>query len=270
MGAEIRGVDLAGPLDDDRVEQVRRALLEHGAVFFRDQKLDPESQLAFARRIGEPEVHPIVDGTEERPEVIRVLKPAGESASFGVGWHSDNSFFEKPSLGTILYGETIPPYGGDTLYASMEKAYEALSERMKTLLEGLLAVHSASRAYDPAVTGEAKYRGEGPLRYRYSDVITREVEHPVIRTHPETGRRSIYVNPMFTQGIVGVTESESRALLSFLFEHCARPDFSCRFRWSPGAVAMWDNRSVWHYAMDDYQPFERVMYRITLAGSRPT
>jgi len=269
MGAEIHGTDLSGPLDDSCVQRIRSALLEHGAVFFRDQKLTPDSQLAFASRFGEPEIHPIVDGTAERPEVIRVLKPAGESASFGVGWHTDNSFLEKPSLATLLYGETIPPYGGDTLYASVQKAYDALSETMKAMLDGLRAVHSASRAYDPGVTGEAKYRGEGPLRYRYSDVINREVEHPVIRTHPETGRRGIYVNPMFTQRIVGMTDVESQATLAFLYEHCARPDFTCRFRWTPGAVAMWDNRSVWHYAMDDYQPFERVMYRVTLAGDRP-
>jgi taurine dioxygenase len=269
LGAEIHGPELSRPLDDATFQKIHRALLDYGAIFFRDQKLTPAAQVDFARRFGRPEVHPIVEGTEAFPELVRVWKPAGQSASFGVGWHSDNSFFEEPSLGSVLYGVTIPPYGGDTIYASMEKAYEALSERMKALLEGLEAVHSASRAYDPAVTGEAKYKGEGPLRYRWSDAVTKEVEHPVIRTHPETGRRAVYVNPMFTQRIVGLPEAESSALLRFLYEHGARPDFTCRFRWSEGAVAVWDNRSVWHYAMDDYRPFERVMHRVTIAGDRP-
>jgi taurine dioxygenase len=251
------------------VAGIRRALVDHGAIFFRDQKLTPEAQLAFARRFGEPEVHPIVEGTDGLPEVIRVWKPAGQSASFGVGWHSDNSFFEKPSLGAVLYGETVPPYGGDTIWASTERAWEALSETMQRMLLGLRAVHSARRAYDPAATGAAKYEGTGPLRYRYSEAVTAEVEHPLVRTHPESGRRAIYVNPMFTQSVVGLTAAESDALLGFLYAHCARPDFTCRFRWTPGAVAMWDNRSTWHYAMDDYREFERVMQRVTIAGDRP-
>ena len=269
LGAELLGVDLGAGLDDATFAEVRRAFLDFGVVFFRDQKLGAEAQLAFARRFGEPEVHPIVNGTDEHPEVVRVWKPAGQSASFGVGWHTDNSFFERPSLGSVLYGITIPPYGGDTLYASMERAYDALSPLMQERLHGLRAVHSASRAYDPRTTGEAKYRGEAPISYRLSDAIYEEVEHPVIRTHPETGRRSIYVNPMFTQRIVGMTERESAALLGFLYGHGARPDFSCRFRWAPGSVAFWDNRCVWHYAMDDYQDFERLMQRVTIAGDRP-
>ena len=269
LGAELVDVDLSKPLDRALLEAIRRAFLDHGVIFFRNQRLTPEAQLEFARRFGHADVHPIVEGTEELPEVIRVVKPAGESASFGVGWHSDNSFLEEPSLGTLLYGVKIPPYGGDTLFASMERAYDALSDTMKRMLDGLVAVHSAARAYDPANTGEAKYRGEAPIRYRYSDVIQREVEHPVIRTHPETGRKSIYVNPMFTQRIAGMSKAESRALLRFLYEHSTRPEFTCRFRWEAGSLAFWDNRGVQHYALDDYRPFERVMYRVTLSGDRP-
>jgi taurine dioxygenase len=269
LGAEIAGVDLAKPLTDDLFGEIHRAFLEHAVIFFRRQRLDPEVQIAFARRFGELDVHPIVKGTEEHPELIRVWKPAGERASFGVGWHSDNSFFERPSLGTMLYGVTVPPYGGDTLFASMEAAYEALSPAMREFLEDLVAIHSASRAYDPAVTGEAKYRGEAPIEYRFSEAIREEVEHPVVRTHPETGRRGIYVNPMFTLRIKDVTEPESQALLGFLFEHCTRPEFTCRFRWEPGSLAFWDNRCVQHYAMDDYREFERVMHRVTIAGDRP-
>lgn len=268
LGAEVHGVDLAD-LDEGTFAALQRAFHDHAVLFFRDQKLTPAAQVAFARRFGQPDVHPIVNGTEELPELVRVWKPSGQSASFGVGWHTDNSFFERPSLGSVLYGVVIPPYGGDTLFASMERAWNALSEGMKARLEGLEAVHSASRAYDPATVGEAKYRGEAPITYRMSDAVRAEAVHPVVRTHPETGRRSIYVNPMFTQRIVGLRAAESDALLDFLYRHCATPDWSCRFRWTPGALAMWDNRCVWHYALDDYQAFERVMHRVTIAGDRP-
>ncbi len=269
LGAEISGVDLAKPLDDATFEAIHRAFLEHGAIFFRDQELRPDAQLEFARRFGELDVHPIVDGLEDHPELVRVFKPAGASASFGVGWHSDNSFFDEPSLGSVLYGVTIPPYGGDTLYASMERAYDALSPTLREMLAPLRAVHSAAKAYDPAVTGSSKYEGEGPITYRMSEAVYQTAEHPVVRTHPETGRPSLYVNAMFTDHIVGLERAESDALLGFLYEHCTRPDFSCRFRWSPGSVAVWDNRCVQHYAMDDYREFDRLMYRVTVRGDRP-
>ena len=269
LGAEVSGVDLAKPLDGAQFETLHRAFLEYGAIFFRDQDLTPESQRAFASQFGELDIHPIVNGIEGIPEVVRVVKPAGESASFGTGWHSDNSFFECPSLGSSLYGITIPPYGGDTLFASMELAYQALSEPMQQFLDPLTAVHSASRAYDPTTTGEEKYRGEAPISYRYSDAIYEQFEHPVIRTHPETGRKSLYVNQMFTQQIVDLPRAESAALLSFLYEHLSRPDFTCRFRWEPGSLALWDNRCVQHYALDDYEKFERVMTRVTISGDRP-
>lgn len=268
LGAEIRDVDLA-QLDAAGFARVHQALHEHGVLFFRDQKLEPRDQVALARRFGTPDVHPIVEGMEGAPELVRVLKPAGESACFGTGWHSDNSFFERPTSLTLLYGVTIPPYGGDTLFASMEKAYLALSAPMRALLDPLRAVHSASRAYDPALTGWEKYRGEAPLHYRYSDAVNAEVEHPVVRVHPDTGRRSLYVNAMFTQRIIGLEPRESEVLLGFLYAHVSRPDLSCRFRWKPGSLAIWDNRSLQHYAMDDYQRFERVMHRVTVQGERP-
>lgn len=270
LGAEIVGVDLSRSLPEAVFAEVQRAFVDFGVLVFRHQQLTHAQQVAFAARFGALDVHPIVHGMEQIPELVRVLKPAGESASFGVGWHSDNSFFEEPSLGSVLYGVTIPPYGGDTLYASMEKAYDALSAPMRQLLDALTAVHSAGRAYDPKVTGEHKYRGEAPISYKYDEqAIYAEVEHPVIRTHPVSGRKSIYVNQMFTQRIVGLTSGESRALLEFLYEHCTRPEFTCRLRWQPQSLAMWDNRSVQHYAIDDYQQFERLMYRVTIRGDRP-
>jgi len=269
LGVEVIGADLSGPQADRQIDALHELFLQHHVLCIRNQKLDGEKQLAFARRFGEPEVHPIVEGTDEHPEVVRVLKPAGESASFGVGWHTDNSFFAKPSLGSVLYGKTIPPVGGDTLYSNMEAAWEGLSPRMQEHLLGMQAVHSATRAYDPSNTGEDKYRGEAAISYRWSDSIRDEVLHPVVRTHPETGKRSIYVNPMFTLRIEELHASESDSLLRFLYEHCVRPEFSCRLRWEPDTVAVWDNRSVWHYAMDDYQDYERLMFRVTVAGDVP-
>ena len=269
LGAEVRGVDLSKPLDGPVFDAIHQAFLDHGVIFFREQRLEPAEQAAFGRRFGPLDVHPIVNGLHDLPEVVRVWKPAGESASFGTGWHTDNSFFERPSLGSLLHGVTLPPHGGDTLYASMERAWDALSPLLQSRLEGLSAVHSAARAYDPATTGEDKYAGTAAITYRYSDAVTHEVVHPVVRTHPETGRKSIYVNQMFTQRIVGLRKPESTALLGFLYEHCARPDFTCRFRWLPGSVALWDNRCVQHYALDDYVEFERLMYRVTISGDRP-
>jgi len=269
LGAEIFGADLSTPQDEASVAGLRAEVLRYGVVALRDQKLTREAQLAFARQLGEPEVHPIANGMAEHPEIIRVLKPAGESAFFGTSWHSDNSFFERPSSFTVLYGERVPPQGGDTLYASMEGALATLSEPMRTFLAPLRAVHSAGRAYDPRTTGEAKYRGEAAITYTYSDSIYEEVEHPVVRTHPETGRRSLYVNPMFTQRIVGLAPHESEALLAMLYAHATRPELTCRVRWQPGTLTIWDNRLVQHYAIDDYADFERVMYRVTVKGERP-
>ena len=269
IGAEIEGADVSDALDDDTFAEIREALLRHGVICLLDQKLDREAQLAFGRRFGELDVHPIANGMEEHPEIIRVLKPAGEAAYFGTSWHSDNSFFECPSAITILYGETVPSRGGDTLFASMEKAYATLSPPMREFLAPRMAVHSAARGYDPRTTGDAKYRGGTAIGYTYSDSIYDEVEHPVVRTHPDTGHKSLYVNSMFTERIVALEAHESEALLAMLHQHATRPEFTCRVRWRPGTLTLWDNRCVQHYALDDYRDFERVMYRVTVAGTRP-
>jgi len=197
LGAEISGVQIGGQLSNEEFNTIYQALNDHGAIFFRDQDLTHESQIAFARRFGELEVHPIVNGMDEHPEIIAVPKPAGESASFGTGWHTDNSFFEKPSLGSVVYGATIPPYGGDTLFANQYMAYETLSDGMKAMLDGMIAVHSAGPAYTSKSALE-KYEGKTAITYRWSDSVHEEVEHPVIRTHPDTGRKALYVNQMFT------------------------------------------------------------------------
>ncbi|HKJ25480.1 MAG TPA: TauD/TfdA family dioxygenase [Myxococcota bacterium] len=269
LGAEVSGIDLWKPLDPGDVADLRRAILDHGVVFLRGQKLSHDDHLALARALGEPDLHPIANGMAEHPEIIRVESPAGEGAFFGTSWHTDNSFFAKPSAMTILRSERVPPTGGDTLFASMERAWEVLSEPVRRLLEPLRAVHSAARAYDPRVTGTAKYEGGTAISYTYSDRVYEENEHPVMRTHPETGRKSLYVNPMFTERIVGLNPHESAALLAMLHAHATRPDFTCRVSWEPGQVTIWDNRSVQHYAIDDYHAHERILYRVTLEGTRP-
>ncbi len=269
LGAEVRGVDVSRPQGDATFAALYRAFLDHGVVYLRDQPLPREAQLAFARHFGTPEVHPIVDGMAGNPEVIRIAKPPGERAFFGTAWHTDNSFLPKPSSITFLYADAVPPVGGDTLFASMERAWAALSEPMRRFLAPLRAVHSASSAYDPGVTGDAKYRGETAITYTLSDAVYAKAEHPVMRTHPETGRPSLYVNATFTQFVVGLARAESDALLAMLYDHAARPDFTCRLRWEPGTLAMWDNRCVQHYAVDDYERFERVMYRVTIEGEAP-
>lgn len=269
LGAELRGIDLSRPLDGSTRNALDEALYRYGVLCIRDQRLDPDSLLAVAKSFGEPDVHPIAKGMPDRPEVIRVLKPAGEQAFFGTSWHTDNSFFECPSALTLLYGAQVPPVGGDTIFASMERAWSALSEPLRRFLEPLRAIHSASSAYDPKTTGDAKYRGETAIQYQYSERIYEEVVHPLLRTHPVTGRKSLYVNPMFTQQIVGLSKPESTALLAMLHDLSTRPEFTCRLHWENGTLAIWDNRWLQHYAIDDYADHERLMYRVTVRGERP-
>lgn len=267
LGAYIHGVDFSNSLSDAQFQDVQDALVNNGVIFFKNQDLSPERQLEVAHRLGTPEVHPIVEGSNDHPELIEVLKPAGEGASFGTGWHTDNTFFEKPSMITMLYGIEIPPVGGDTLWASMEKAYTHLSDGMKTLLDGLVAVHSAKIAFDPRATAE-KYEGKHSLKYKFSDAVNAEVEHPLIRTHDVSGRKSIFVNPMFTIRIKGMTEKESAPILKYLYDFSTQPEFSCRFRWQEKSIAMWDNRSTQHFAMNDYVEYRRLMRRVTIGGDK--
>lgn len=269
LGAELRGIDLSRPLAKRHHEDLLAAFHRYGVLCIRDQKLTHDSQIALARIFGTPDIHPIANGLAEHPEIIRVLKPAGEHAFFGTSWHTDNSFFERPSSVTILYGAQVPPVGGDTVYASMERAWEMLSEPLKRFLEPLRATHSARTAYDPKTTGDAKYKGETAIQYTFSDAIYEEVDHPVVRTHPVTGRKSLYVNPMFTQQILGLSKPESDGLLAMLYGLSTRPEVTCRIRWENGTVAIWDNRCLQHYAIDDYSDFERLMYRVTITGERP-
>ena len=269
MGAMISGVDLAGDISDQQFDEIRTALFTYGAIGFRDQDLSFGAHSKFAKLFGTLEIHPIVNAMEGHPEIIKMHKPAGTNASFGVGWHTDNSFFEKPSLGSILFAEIIPPVGGDTLFANQQLAYEQLSSGMKATLESLVAVHSAQDAYT-SPTALEKYDGDGPITYKRAAIINEDVEHPVIIKHPVTGKKALYVNPMFTSHFKGWTPEESKPLLEFLCRHAVREDFQCRFRWAKGTVAMWDNRIVQHAALDDYPDYERLIYRITVNGDALT
>jgi len=264
LGAEVHGVDLSGPLDERCVAEIRRALLEHLVVFFRGQSLDPPGLLGFARRFGDPSRYPFVEGLDGYPEVTEVIKRESETVNFGGIWHSDTTYLERPPMASMLYAREIPPVGGDTLFANMYLAYESLSPGMKRFLAELRAVNSAEKP-DAAVTRTDRRRE----RPRDAGDTTTTAEHPVVRTHPETGRKALYVNPGHTVSFVGFTEDESAPILEYLYRHEIRPEFTCRFRWEVGSLALWDNRCAQHYAMNDYHGYRRVMQRITLAGDVP-
>ena len=264
LGAEVSDVDLAKHLDDDTVAVLRRAWLEHLVLLFRDQSLTPPQLLAFARRFGNTIEYPFVKGLEEYPDIIPVVKLAHEQINFGGVWHSDTAYLDMPPMASMLLAREVPPAGGDTLFASMYLAYETLSDGMKRLLVGLRAVNSSAKA-DASRTREDRIaeRGRADARALY------EAAHPVVRVHPETGRKALYVNVAHTIRFEGMTEEESAPLLGYLYRHQIRPELTCRFRWRPGSLAFWDNRCAQHNAVNDYAGHRRVMHRITLAGDVP-
>jgi taurine dioxygenase len=264
LGAEIHGIDLALELDSGTVAAIRRALLDHLVIFFRDQDLPPNRFLTFARHLGTPVEYPLVKGIEGYPEIIRVAKLEHETVNFGGIWHSDTTYLEAPPMGTMLVAREVPPVGGDTLFASMYLAYETLSDGMKRLLEGLKGVSTSLKA-DATRTREDRIKSD-PTTQSRQELIA---EHPVVRTHPETGRKALYVNVAHTVRFAGMTEAESAPILRYLFEHQVRPEFTCRFTWRVGSLAFWDNRAVQHNPVNDYHGYRRVMHRITLAGDRP-
>ncbi|MDP3745923.1 MAG: TauD/TfdA family dioxygenase [Phenylobacterium sp.] len=261
LGAELTGVDLSKDLSDAVVAEIRQAFVTHQVIFFRDQALTPERQLAFGRRFGPLNIHPYVAGMDAHPEVMEIVKEPEDRVNFGGGWHSDMSFLEHPSIGSILYAVELPSFGGDTLFASQAAAYDALSPGLKKTLETLNAVHSAGREY--SAQGHSA-QSRKTMKVVEAEGAVGEFVHPVVKVHPETGRKALYVNPAFTMRIEGWSRRESKALLDFLFEHSRYEAFTCRFAWAPGSVAFWDNRSVWHFALNDYPGERRHMRRVTV------
>lgn len=261
VGAEIHGVDLADPSDAE-LAAIRQALFDRGVVFFRDQhRLTPERHLALAERFGPVNVNRFFAHAEGFPAIAEVRKEPAQTRNIGGGWHTDHSYDAAPAMGSILVAREVPESGGDTLFASMVAAYDALSEGLKRTLDGLRAVHSSRHVF-----GSAKRSEEMEGRIRNPELATQDAVHPVAIRHPGSGRCALYINPGFTLRFEGWTEEESRPLLDFLYRHAMRPDFQCRFRWAPGSVAFWDNRATWHFAVNDYQGDRRLMHRITIEG----
>ena len=261
-GAVVSGVQLSDASDEE-IRAIRDAFVAHGVIFFREQSLSPEQHLAFARRMGDIVVNKFFMPLADFPEIAEVRKEKDQQMNIGGGWHTDHSYDVEPALGSILVARALPESGGDTWFADLANAYDALPDDLKSRLSGLSAKHCNRHIY-----GEGGYYSQTDLadrlggRDRVGDAV-----HPVVIVHPESGRDVLYVNPAHTIQIEGMGEAESKALLEQLYEHVVQEQFICRFNWEPGSVALWDNRSTWHFAQNDYQGQDRLMHRITLAGS---
>lgn len=258
IGAELSGISLSEELGEDVIADIRQALLDHKVIFFRDQHLSEEQLLHFARRFGELEIHPATPKDQPWPEILRI-EHGSKSKGRENMWHSDVTWRAEPSLGSVLSAVEIPQVGGDTLFANMNLAYENLPDELRDKITGLTAIHDIARVF-------AKRLGKKPEELHEQYPLQ---EHPVVRTHPETGLRALYVNSAFTSHIVGMAKDESAALLARLYATAANPEIQCRFRWSKGAIAFWDNRASQHFAASDYFPARRIMERATIAGDRP-
>jgi taurine dioxygenase len=263
LGAEIGNIDIAQPLGAEVAGEIRRAFLDYLVIFFRDRKLTPHQQLAFAQRFGTPMEYPQLKGLPECPMITPVVKLEHERVNFGGVWHSDTTYLERPPMASMLYALEVPPYGGDTLFANQYLAYETLSDGLRKVLDGLTGVNSSLKA-DASKTREDRVRAAG------AEMKVLVGKHPVVRTHPETRRKALYVNVGHTLQFEGWTIEESQALLEYLFRHQTRPEFTCRFVWQPGSLAFWDNRCAQHFPVNDYHGYRRAMHRVTLAGDTPT
>lgn len=263
LGAEIYGVDLA-KLDDAIFADIHHAFLDNLVIFFRDQTITPEQQVAFSARFAPVGYYPFLKGLPDHPAVIEVRKEPEDKLNFGGVWHTDTAYLAKPPMGSVLYAKEIPESGGDTMFANLYLAYETLSDPMKAMLDGRNAVNSSQKG--DAAMGRQKSIDENPKDA--TDIQTESI-HPVLRTHPETGRQALYVNRGHTVCFEGMTPQESAPILEYLFEYQIRPEFTCRFQWAPGSIAIWDNRCALHYPLNDYQGQRRVMHRVTMEGDTP-
>ena len=259
IGAELGGIDLSKPLPEGQLDEIHRALAENLVIFFRDQHISKEQHLAFGRNFGGLHIHPAAPHEPGMPEMMIIHADRNSPRANGEGWHSDVSCDIEPPIGSMLYIRTCPPHGGDTLFASMYAAYEALSDRMKAYLDGLTALHDSDHVYRGTY---ANYGVADKPEYPHAN-------HPVVRTHPVTGRKALYVNRGFTTCINGIPRDESDGILSYLFAHMENPIFQCRFRWRENSIAFWDNRCAQHRAMWDYWPHTRSGNRVTIAGDKP-
>ena len=264
-GMEILDVDLREPLSDAAYREIRLALNETGVIFFRNQKIGPEHQLAFARRFGTVQPVEFLETVSGFPEVGIIRKDPEQTRNVGGQWHSDHSFDPVPPLGSVLYAHELPEKGGDTMFANMAAVYDQLSDGLKKTVEGLRVVHSKKNAaYSDK---RAERQADAELMKRFNELAHREHSHPMVARHPDTGRKVLFINANYTARIDGCSEEESRPLLDYLFRLAYRPENTCRFRWEPGALAMWDNRTANHYALNDYHGARRLMHRCMVLGS---
>jgi taurine dioxygenase len=267
LGAEIRNVDLGKPLGDAVLAEIRRAFLQHLVIFFPGQRLAPEDLKRFGRCFGPLSVHRFIAGLDGHPEILPIIRKETDTHVFAEGWHADVTYQERPILGALLYAVEVPETGGDTIFANQYLAYERLSPGMRRMLDGLVAIHGGAAVYGAQFDKQAIDPAQ--LKQDRAVAAATETEHPVVRTHPETGRKALFVNAAYTLRFKDMTAEESRPLLDFLLEHATDPDLTCRYRWSPGALTLWDNRCVLHRPVNDYFGSRRVMHRVAIEGDRP-
>ena len=259
IGAELSGIDLTSELSDAAIAEIRRALIEFKVIFFRDQAIDAETHVAFAKRFGELEIHPFIQANSKHKELVHFAKSANVGG-YENGWHSDVSWRATPSMGAVLHAVEVPPSGGDTLFSDMAAAYEGLDQETKDKIDGMVAVHDYTKAFGHMVSDEQKAETQAKFP---------PVEHPVVRTHPESGKKLLYVNQFFVDHLVGVSEQESIELMKKLCRQAELVEYQVRFRWEKDSIAFWDNRAVQHYAASDYWPDVRVMERASIIGDKP-
>lgn len=265
IGAEIYGVDLKKHIEENQFEEIRTAFGQFGVIFFRDQNLSPEEEILFAKRWGKINVNRFFTNVDGYPQIATVLKEPDQKKNIGGAWHTDHSYDLIPAMGSILFAHEVPNKGGDTLFASMYSAYESLSESLKKKLINMRARHSSRHVFGSA---RAERNDDTVGRIRNPESANQDAVHPVIIKHPETRRKLLYVNPTFTLGFEGWSDNESAPLLQYLYSHSTRSEFTCRFKWKPGSIAFWDNRSTWHLAINDYHGERRLMHRITIEGKK--
>jgi taurine dioxygenase len=263
VGAEIGGVDLAAGVDEAQMTELRQAFADHEVIFLRDQDITPEQHLAFAERWGAVNVNRFFTAVPDHPRIAEVRKEPDQTTNIGGGWHTDHSYDQLPAMGSLLYAREVPPVGGDTMFASMSAAYAALSEGLQDTLRGLRAEHSSRHVF-----GRREYGESTNNRIGNPEAATQDALHPVVIEHPLSGRPCLYVNGAFTLRFQGWSDEESQPLLRYLYRHAARAEFTYRFQWRVGSMAIWDNRAVQHYALNDYQGERRLMHRVTIEGEK--